>query len=592
MANQIIELIENGSDILTKDEFVSSYDTDNDGLIDNAQTLQGFSASHFAEKNGDENEPFKVSDSPVHPNDAVSKYYLDSNYAIHNSRIDFGCSASTAIYGGGTIFTNQSNDEVIFFNHKNGAGYNHIPDGGSSGQILKWSANGTAVWDDAPSGGVANDSTITISAGSALSGGGTFTTNQSTNSGVTINHEDVSGTRHIPAGGSVGKVLQWDGDGAAKWETINANANDSTITITAGSNLSGGGSFTTNQASNSGVTINHDTGAGSNHIPTGGSTGQILKWNANGEAVWAAESGGASANDATITLTAGTGITGGGSFTTDQAAAGNITFNHETGSGNNHVPAGGSIGEYLVHDATNNSGVAQWQVATGFMDRTDKDEIVRGVKEFYNSTSMEPSILVTNNGAAEIRAEGEYSNSSALRLVTDVNNDGNKRGGLLLKSGTTTGSSYILGLDGDGNARSWIEMPKNGESKIALKALAVTAHSTAKAYYSGLTDASFIPSQYNVTHIAEVDDSGEYFYDLTINSMHPISYSPNGYPKVMASAMGVKTSDSKPCIGYTIHDPSKDDQNTGSTVRFKFYDDSGAVVRVAALNIVIFATTE
>ena len=85
MANQIIELIENGSDILTKDEFVSSYDTDNDGLIDNAQTLQGFSASHFAEKNGDENEPFKVSDSPVHPNDAVSKDYLDSNYAIHNS---------------------------------------------------------------------------------------------------------------------------------------------------------------------------------------------------------------------------------------------------------------------------------------------------------------------------------------------------------------------------------------------------------------------------------------------------------------------------------------------------------------------------
>ena len=32
--------------------------------------------------------------------------------------------------------------------HATGAGYNHIPSGGSSGQILRWSANGTAVWGE------------------------------------------------------------------------------------------------------------------------------------------------------------------------------------------------------------------------------------------------------------------------------------------------------------------------------------------------------------------------------------------------------------------------------------------------------------
>lgn len=31
--------------------------------------------------------------------------------------------------------------------HPTGAGHNHIPSGGSSGQVLKWSANGVAVWE-------------------------------------------------------------------------------------------------------------------------------------------------------------------------------------------------------------------------------------------------------------------------------------------------------------------------------------------------------------------------------------------------------------------------------------------------------------
>lgn len=32
--------------------------------------------------------------------------------------------------------------------HATGAGYNHIPSGGSSGQILRWSADGTAAWGE------------------------------------------------------------------------------------------------------------------------------------------------------------------------------------------------------------------------------------------------------------------------------------------------------------------------------------------------------------------------------------------------------------------------------------------------------------
>lgn len=32
--------------------------------------------------------------------------------------------------------------------HPTGAGYKHIPSGGSSGKILRWGADGTAVWGD------------------------------------------------------------------------------------------------------------------------------------------------------------------------------------------------------------------------------------------------------------------------------------------------------------------------------------------------------------------------------------------------------------------------------------------------------------
>lgn len=44
-------------------------------------------------------------------------------------------------------------DNNTVYTHPTTAGNKHIPSGGSSGQILKWSANGTAVWANVDSGG-------------------------------------------------------------------------------------------------------------------------------------------------------------------------------------------------------------------------------------------------------------------------------------------------------------------------------------------------------------------------------------------------------------------------------------------------------
>jgi hypothetical protein len=113
-------------------------------------------------------------------------------------------------------------------------------------------------------GSAANDGTITITAGNALTGGGNFTVNQAGNSTLTIDHEDTSSQATVTNSGTTyiqsitldnyGHITNVDSG------TVSAgtSANDSTLTITAGGGLSGGGSFTANQASGSTVTVTHE----------------------------------------------------------------------------------------------------------------------------------------------------------------------------------------------------------------------------------------------------------------------------------------------------------------------------------------------
>ena len=77
------------------------------------------------------------------------------------------------------------------YTHPTTAGNKHIPSGGSSGQILKYSASGTAVW--------ANEYSYT--------------------------HPTTAGNKHIPSGGSSGQFLKWSADGTATWAADNDTKN-------------------------------------------------------------------------------------------------------------------------------------------------------------------------------------------------------------------------------------------------------------------------------------------------------------------------------------------------------------------------------
>lgn len=105
--------------------------------------------------------------------------------------------------------------------------------------------------------------------------------------------------------------------------TVAADSATDTLTLIAGSNVT-----LTPDTTNDSVTIaakdtvyTHPTSAGNKHIPSGGSSGQILRWSADGTAAWGA--------DNNTTYSAGTGLSLSGT-----------TFNHS-----NSVTAGTAQGD-------------------------------------------------------------------------------------------------------------------------------------------------------------------------------------------------------------------------------------------------------
>ena len=180
---------------------------------------------------------------------ATQPIYFDSNGQPQNTTYTLGKSVPSDAVFTDTVYT-----------HPTTSGNKHIPSGGSTGQILKYSADGTATWaaeysythpttsgnKHIPSGGASGKILKWSSDGTA-----TWETEYS------YTHPTTSGNKHIPSGGASGKILKWSADGTATWETE--------------------------------YSYTHPTTSGNKHIPSGGSSGQFLKWSSDGTATWAAD---------------------------------------------------------------------------------------------------------------------------------------------------------------------------------------------------------------------------------------------------------------------------------------------------------------
>lgn len=147
------------------------------------------------------------------------------------------------------------------YSHPTSAGNKHIPAGGSAGQILRWSADGTATW------GVDNNTTYSIFKGASSSAAG------------------GSGLVPPPAAGSQStKYLRADGTWTEPPNTTYANATKDTAGLMTAADKTKLDGITA--GANKYV---HPTNSGYKHIPTGGAAGQILRWKEDGTATWGAD---------------------------------------------------------------------------------------------------------------------------------------------------------------------------------------------------------------------------------------------------------------------------------------------------------------
>ena len=144
--------------------------------------------------------------------------------------------------------------------HPSSAGNKHIPAGGSSGQVLKWSADGTAVW------GTDNNTTYNDMAAATADKAGTH------------------GLVPAPAAGAQGKYLRGDGT----WQSP-PNTTYGAATTSADGLMSKGDKSKLDGVAAGANNYVHPSSAGNKHIPAGGASGQILRWGSDGNAVWGAD---------------------------------------------------------------------------------------------------------------------------------------------------------------------------------------------------------------------------------------------------------------------------------------------------------------
>ena len=175
-------------------------------------------------------------------------------------------------------------------------------------------------------------------------------------------HPTTSGNKHIPAGGSSGQILRWSADGTAVWGADN-NTTYSAATQSANGLMSAADKKKLDGIATGANAYSHPTGNGNNHIPAGGSSGQILRWSAAGTAAWGADNntdtkvtntlatttkfyvaGTSSASTNTGTQYFDTGVyvsaTAGNLYATTMNTGGNITMGGTSGTSCIQLPSG------------------------------------------------------------------------------------------------------------------------------------------------------------------------------------------------------------------------------------------------------------
>jgi len=214
------------------------------------------------------------------------------------------------------------------------------------------------------------DESISLSAGNGLTGGGTLSSNRTFNigagTGINVNANDIDVDTSVIATRSyvdtevsglvdsapatldtlneLAAALGDDPDFATTISNQIGNKANNSTTISAGTGLTGGGSLASNR------TISHaDTSSVSNVAAASNTFIDAIAFDTFGHVQSVSTSTAAPPNDASITVNAGSGLTGGGTFTVDQSFNETITVNHSDTSSQGSVNNSGTT---VIQDIT------------------------------------------------------------------------------------------------------------------------------------------------------------------------------------------------------------------------------------------------
>ena len=393
---------------------------------------------------------------------ALSEYTLTNKNTTYSNFVKSGSTAAAGLVpspgttAGTTKYLREDatwavppNDNTVY-THPTTSGNKHIPSGGSSGQFLKWSADGTAVW------AADNNTTYSNFTGASSSAAGS------------------NGLVPAPAKGDQVKYLC----GNATWDTAsdiintlsegtaNAQEDDYLVAQYAGGGTStityhrrpvnkvvnatvvkaalGTGTGTTKYLREDGTwqvppdtntVYTHPTTAGNKHIPSGGSSGQFLGWDSAGTAKWVANP------NTNTTYTFATGSTNG-----------TISVTPSGGSASNIAVKGLGSAAYTASTAYaaashNHSGaeITSGTVAAARLADYPEARLIWGGKNFSAGYGPIDAAMIPELGAnrfAFLKAAGitiEYSTNGGSSFTDYGSTDANKVGLFSI------GSSHYLG---------------------------------------------------------------------------------------------------------------------------------------------------
>ena len=320
--------------------------------------------------------------------------------------------------------------------------------------------------------------------------------------------------------------------------TISADSETDTLTLVAGSNVTitpnaTGDSITISSAN---TVYTHPTTAGNKHIPAGGSSGQILRWSADGTAVWG--------NDNNTTYSVATQTTDGLMSDADKtkldgiAEGANNYVLPSAGSALGGVKSGGDVtiasGIITVNDDSHNHVISNIdglqsalddKAASGhnhdgvYYTETEVDTLLSGKANASHGTHVSYSTTApvmdgsASVGTASTVARSDHkhptdtSRAAQSDLTSHTSNKSNPHGVTLSQLGVTATASELNKMDGvtattaelnilDGVTATTAELnyvdgvTSNIQTQLNAKASSSHTHSAATTSANGLMSAS------------------------------------------------------------------------------------------------------